>query len=418
MTIRQGFPVRLAAAAVLAVLSLVAAACGGRSSPEVTKGPSSATTPTSSTVATPRTPPTNVDFRGQTIPLGLSYRGVDPQPLLDSEPTAVGTSPAPAAPSVGYTGLLGSLTPDQVVVAALAAPPPALPAGIAPLTGLPLGDPAAANRSAIVVKIDNVSRARPQTGLLDADIVFEERVEGGLTRLAAVFHSGGGTVGPVRSGRTSDIPILGSLARPGYVWSGANRVFGGLLRQQPIQDRGAETTTGYWRSSSQQAPHNLFTDLGPVWGSIDAGPPPPHFEYRAAGASLPTGAAPAAEVSLRYPNITVSWRWTGGAWERSMGSKVHTDAAGAPVQAANVVAVELVSAPTGLRAYGADITEDVFVGAGRAVVFTAGHAVEAIWTKPTLASVATITLADGTPIALTAGSTWVQLVNAGAIAWS
>lgn len=416
MTIRPGFT----GAAVLAALSLMAAACGGESAPDVA-APSSSTAIASTSTTTTELPPTTLAPIDESVPFGLSYEGIDPLPSSSTPSTpstAVRTSPAPASPTAGYTGLLGSLTPDQAVVAALAAPPPALPAGIAPLTGLALADPGVANRSAIVVKIDNVSRARPQTGLLDADIVFEERVEGGMTRLAAVFHSRGATVGPVRSGRTSDIPILGSFSRPGYVWSGANQVFGALLRQQPIQDRGAETTSGYWRSSSKRAPHNLFTDLGPVWGSLEAGAPPPHFEYRAAEAPLAGGAVPAANVSLRYPNVTVLWRWTGGAWERSMGSKVHTDAAGTPVQAANVVVAEVVSAPTGLRAYGADITEDVFVGTGRAVVFTAGHAIEAIWTKPTLASVATFTLADGTPIGLTPGSTWVQLVNGGATTWS
>ncbi len=417
MTIRP-VPGHLGASTLMVAFALVSAACGGSGAELSTESPAPATDPT---VTSAPPAPSSIDFQGQTIPLSLSYQGFDPLPSTPPDPTGstpARTSSAPTSPTEGYTGLLGSLTPDQVVVAPVTAAPPSLPAGIAPLTGLPLADPGVAGRSAIVVKIDNVGGARPQTGLLDADIVFEERVEGGVTRLAAVFHSRGGTVGPVRSGRTSDIPILGSFARPGYVWSGANRVFGFLLRQQPIQDRGAETTSGYWRSSSKRAPHNLFTDLGPVWASIDAGAPPPHFEYRAPADPLAAGAVPATNLTLSCPNVTVSWRWTGTTWERSMASRVHTDAAGTPVQAPNVVVLEVVSAATGLVAYGADITEDVFVGRGRAVVITGGHSIEAVWTKSTLVSVATITLADGTPVGLTPGSTWVQLVNPGTIAIS
>ena len=80
-----------------------------------------------------------------------------------------------------------------------------------PLTGEPVSSadqiPA---RSALVVKIDNHPRARPQSGLNNADIVFEEIVEGTLTRFAAVVHSlDADPVGPIRSGRSQDVDMLG-----------------------------------------------------------------------------------------------------------------------------------------------------------------------------------------------------------------
>ena len=101
-----------------------------------------------------------------------------------------------------------------------------------PLTGLPLPDGADAARPAMVVKIDNHPKARPQTGLNEADIVFEENVEQ-LTRFAAVFHSNGADpVGPIRSGRTQDIDLLGSFNRPLFVWSGGNRRVTDAIRRQ------------------------------------------------------------------------------------------------------------------------------------------------------------------------------------------
>jgi len=82
-------------------------------------------------------------------------------------------------------------------------------ASVWPLLGTPVEDSAAASRPAMVVKIDNHPSARPQAGINQADIIFEENVEK-LTRYAAVFHSeGSDPVGPIRSGRFQDINLLG-----------------------------------------------------------------------------------------------------------------------------------------------------------------------------------------------------------------
>ena len=99
---------------------------------------------------------------------------------------------------------------------------PATPTNVYPLLGTPVTDPAAAARPAIACKIDNPPQARPQTGLNKADMVYEENVEA-LTRFAAVFQSqGSDPVGPLRSGRTQDIDMLGSLNKPMFCWSGGS----------------------------------------------------------------------------------------------------------------------------------------------------------------------------------------------------
>ena len=100
-----------------------------------------------------------------------------------------------------------------------------------PLTGAPAADESILNRPALVVKIDNHPRARPQWGLNQADIVFEENVEQ-LTRFAAVFHSqGSDPVGPIRSGRQQDIDLLGSLNHPLFAWSGGNQQVTSAIRK-------------------------------------------------------------------------------------------------------------------------------------------------------------------------------------------
>ena len=76
----------------------------------------------------------------------------------------------------------------------------------------------------LAVKIDDTAQAHPQAGLEDADIVYIEQVEGGLTRLAAIFSSTiPKVIGPVRSARISDIEILEQFGRVAFAYSGAQK---------------------------------------------------------------------------------------------------------------------------------------------------------------------------------------------------
>ena len=116
---------------------------------------------------------------------------------------------------------------------------------VAPFTGLP-ADAETLARSALVVKVDNHPRARPQTGLDQADIVFDLRAEG-VTRFAAVFHSQvPDPVGPVRSSRTSDFDLLRGLDNPLYASSGANDYVASGLRSLPIVELTNRTRGEYF----------------------------------------------------------------------------------------------------------------------------------------------------------------------------
>lgn len=307
-----------------------------------------------------------------------------------------------------YLGTLGAIGPDDVIAPAVA-PPPASAPGILPLTGLPGDVP---NRPAAVVKIDNGASARPQTGLNAADIIVEEEVEGGITRLAAIFHSTPTIVGPVRSGRTTDIGIINGLGSPLLLYSGANAVTDALIRAQSnVQNRSASTSSGYWRNSSRRSPSNLYSDTAPHWASAAGGPPPPQFAYRADGA--PVGGTDVGSFNVSYRASKAAWTWDGGSWLRTQGGSAHKTASGEQVSAANVVVIEAQEVPTGMvDSSGAAVPEFVFVGTGRATVFTAGKRIEGVWTRPTLRSVATLTTSDGTVIELTPGRTWIELIRA------
>src|SRR5688500_2411294 len=102
------------------------------------------------------------------------------------------------------------------------APPAPTPTSGAPLTGLAVTDPAKVARPALIVKLDNAPKGRPQEGINQADVVVEVGVEGGITRFAAIFHSQDiPEVGPIRSARSTDIAIASELNRPLFAYSGA-----------------------------------------------------------------------------------------------------------------------------------------------------------------------------------------------------
>jgi hypothetical protein len=362
-------------------------------------------------------PPEELAFIADQVSTTVTTVAVESAGGDSTSPTTAGSGVGPVTTSGGggggdtsiYKGVVGSIDPDAIIAPAVVAPPAATP-GILPLTGLPGDVP---NRPAAVVKVDNGSRARPQSGLNAADIVVEEEVEGGITRFAAIFHSTETIVGPIRSGRTTDIGIINGLGSPLLMYSGANVVTDSLLRAQSnVQNRNAGTSSGYWRSSYRSAPSNLYSDTAPHWASATGGPPPPQFAYRADGVA-PLGTDDTS-LTVSYRASKAAWTWDGSAWLRTQGGKAHMTASGEQVSAANVVVIEADEVPSGMvDSSGANVPEFVFVGTGKATVFSAGKRVEGIWTRPTLRSVATLTTAEGAVIELTPGRTWIELIGAG-----
>lgn len=426
---------------VAVAIALIAAACGadGRAQPSAASRAGGTTLPeisipAATTTSTPAEmtstaptfaavgdiddpPPEELAFIAGDRPVTVTTEAVETTSAGSTPPTTSGSGAAPATTVAGggggdtsiYQGIVGSLDPDAIVAPAVAPPPAAVP-GVLPLTGLAGEVP---NRPAAVVKIDNGSRARPQSGLNAADIIVEEEVEGGITRFAAIFHSNPSIVGPIRSGRTTDIGIINGLGAPLLLYSGANAVTDALLRaQSTVQNRNAGTSSGYWRSSYRSAPSNLYSDTAPHWATATGGPPPPQFAYRAEGSD--PGGVEDTSLTVSYPASRAGWTWDGSAWLRTQGGNAHMTASGEQVSAANVVIIEAREVPSGMvDSSGANVPEFVFVGTGPATVFTSGRRIDGVWTRPTLRSVATLTTADGTVIGLTPGRTWIELIGVG-----
>ncbi|NNE95341.1 MAG: DUF3048 domain-containing protein [Acidimicrobiales bacterium] len=412
----------------VACLCMVAAACSA--SAESAGEPSTlplvdadaATTTTTTTIASTSVTTVQTDFKpaaGEVFSLPTSTT-TQPVTTTTTAPKPATTSSSPGTPAVTqpsgdpqqpsslYKGVLGTYTLDQVFASSPVANP-TVASGTLPLTGVPGTTP---SRPAIVVKVDNASRARPQSGLNKADIVIEEEVEFGITRFAAVYHTHDSTVGPVRSGRSTDISFLNALGSPGLVYSGANRVIDQLLLNQTnVANFSAARSSGYWRSSSRPAPNNLYSKTSSFSGVAPGGPPPAQFHFRPAGTPSSQGVE-STGFGVHYPANKVRWDWDGSAWLRSQAGRAHTTD-GERVSAANVVVVAVPSVATGLfDSTGAAVPEFVFVGEGPAAVFTDGRRVDGSWTRPTLRDPAILHV-NGQAITLTPGRTWIQVTTSG-----
>ena len=268
-------------------------------------------------------------------------------------------------------------------------------------------------RPALAVKIDNVSVARPQEGINQADVVYEELVEAGLTRLIAVFQTTGArSVGPIRSARTSDPILLEGFDRPLFAYSGANRGTRGAVAASELTDVGYDAASSlYWRSTSRRAPHNLFSATDRLWGEYperDEIPTAP-FAFRTVLDGLHPSAEPVAGVFVDFGNAEIDYAWNGEGWERTHNGDAHSDSDGVRVAPPNVV-IQFTTYST--SSADSRSPEAETVGSGEAWVFTDGHVVRGRWERPDQSRPAAL-VANGRPIRLTPGRTWVALARAG-----
>jgi hypothetical protein len=324
--------------------------------------------------------------------------------------TACGaTAPPAAAPTRTSSPPAETTTP----------PPPPPPPVLWPLTGREAGTPV--DRPALAVKIENSVDARPQTGLNAADLVWEEVVEGGISRYVAVYHSTlPPEIGPVRSVRPMDpaiaAPLHGLLAFSGGQPQYVDAVAAAGL-QVVSQDAGAG---GFTRVGTRRAPHNVYASPQALLDQADAAhraSPAPQFVV-AGAAEQPTAAvagAPTNEVRLTLSGVSrPSWTWSqpDGAWLRAESGAPAVEADGARLRATNVVVLRVDVVATAARdPAGNPVPETLLAGrGGEALVASAGRTTAATWSKGSVTDPVVLTGPDGAPVRLAAGTTWIELV--------
>ena len=186
-------------------------------------------------------------------------------------------------------------------------------------------------------------------------------------------------------------------------------------------DLGAATRDEYRRDPDRPASYDLMTDPSELWAIAEAigegGAPPVQFEYRTETTSHSPSARAAGMLRIDYAAATVEYFWDESlqVYRRVQNGIPHVDADELEIRPVNVVVAEVGSISTGMiDTAGSSVGEQQFIGSGRGWVFTDGQVIEVTWTKPSLASVPTWTTADGIPVPLTPGQTWVELAPSGA----
>ncbi len=291
---------------------------------------------------------------------------------------------------------------------------PTLPT--APLTGL--ADPTAQSRKrpALTVKIENTPDALPQWGIDQADVVYEEIVNGGITRLAAVFNSHAPLkVGPVRSVRPTDTQVVWPLGGIFAYSGGAAYAVASISTDRALNLRD-ESTAGaaMFRDPTRFAPHNLFAIAPKLFAFGGAPVPPPElFTYLTKPQRF--SGRPMARFLVPFPSMYgVTWTWdaTSASWDRTLFGSADITGTGVRESPKNVVVMYCDY----VNGIGTEASYANLQGSGTAAFFVDGKETVGTWSRgPSKGDVVVYKTAKGAPVALMPGQTWVELLNTGAV---
>ena len=283
-----------------------------------------------------------------------------------------------------------------------------------PLTGV------IASRSptlpALSVKIDNAPAARPQSGLNQADLVFECLVEGGMSRFLAVYQSqSAAEIGPIRSARPVDGALLRALHGGIFAYSGAadGEIAPAKAYSTSFLLSNDEDSTPFTRLGSRSAPENVYSSTARLRAEAARGSAHPGLP----GALFSYGAAVARSPAARHVSVVIggsasaAWAYDGASYVRSQDGSRHMLANGQRVRATNVVVLRVQVTHSGI--IDAAGNEDPFVlayGSGAAEVFRNGVVAHGRWSRPAVTDAFTFTSTAGGALTLFPGSSWVELV--------
>jgi hypothetical protein len=275
------------------------------------------------------------------------------------------------------------------------------------------------NGPILVVKIDDTAAAHPQAGLEDADVVYIEQVEGGLTRLAAVFSSKiPDVVGPVRSARISDLELLEQFGRVAFAYSGAQSKLLPVIAQANLENLGAQRQGRdiYANDPARMAPTAMILQAKTLMNKVALQGSSIAISKNIGwnfGETPETGTA-VSSVKVSWPasSYDVNWSQSENRWLLSQRGLPDLAASGLQlgpttfvIQFVSITPSEYYDKVGGVTPFSAT------VGSGKGFVLRDGLAIEAIWNRPTAQSGTTWTLPSGEEILFAPGQVWVALTD-------
>lgn len=271
----------------------------------------------------------------------------------------------------------------------------------------------------LAVKIDDTNAAHPQIGVEDAEIVYIEQVEAGLTRLAAIYSTViPQRIGPVRSARISDIDILNQFGRVAFAYSGAQRKLLPVIAAANLEDLGAQrqSPTIYTTDPARRSPFAMVLRADLLMQKIKDNNLPVDVA-KSVGfvfGDLPEGGKPVQQVVMNWPSATYSAQWSEkeSRWHLSHNGKLNLADSGIVLGPTTLVIQMVKISPSEYGDKFGGITPlSETVGTGKAYVLRNGEVFSATWNRPFPDSGTTFSLADGSTMNFAAGQIWVALTD-------
>ena len=276
------------------------------------------------------------------------------------------------------------------------------------------------NKQILVVKIDDTNAAHPQIGVESADVVYVEQVEGGLTRLAAIYTSKlPPLIGPIRSARISDIELLAQFGRVGFAYSGAQSKMRPVIAAANLENLSAERNPPsiYGKDPDRPGPVDMILKPDLLLERANANP---KIRIETATASVfPFGDAPKGETNtavakVKWPNAKYELRWdsTNEKWLIYFNEKPNMAANGEHLYADTAI-IQIVSITPSI--YGDKFGEitpfSKTTGSGKAVMLRDGFSYQISWQRNLETDVTTWKSADGGIANFKPGRTWIFLTD-------
>ena len=276
------------------------------------------------------------------------------------------------------------------------------------------------NKQILVVKIDDTNAAHPQIGIEDADLVYVEQVEGGLTRLAAIYTSKlPPLIGPIRSARISDIELLAQFGRVGFAYSGAQSKMRPVIAEANLENLSAERNPPsiYGKDPNRIGPVDMILKPDLLLERANANP---KIRIETATASVfafgdaPKGETNTAIAKIKWPNAKYELRWDSAneKWLIYFNEKPNMAANGEHLYADTAI-IQIVSITPSI--YGDKFGEitpfSKTTGSGKAVMLRDGFSYQISWQRNLETDVTTWKSEDGDVANFKPGRTWIFLTD-------